>query len=119
MSRVTHWLNREMTVWRPTSVSDGSGGQTVTMVAQSPTVMVKIDQASVEERVLAAQASANLTHNIYAEPDADIHRGDELRGDGEVYKIGGYTFPSTRIYRKLDAEQVQPQPAQSSSSSSS
>lgn len=108
MGALTHWFTREMTVWRATSTPDGAGGQTVTMVAQFPTVKVKIDQASVAERVLAAQASATLTHNIYAEPDASILRGDELRGGGETYQIGGYTFPSTRIYRKLEAALIQP-----------
>lgn len=109
---ITHWLNRTLTVWRPTTVADGSGGQTVTLQEQG-NVSAKVDQASPAERQVAAQAGADLTHNIYLEPDADVKRNDELRGahpvtgETEVFEVTGYTFPSTPIYRKLAATQTQ------------
>ncbi|MEX5637407.1 phage head closure protein [Parafrankia sp. FMc2] len=107
--RITHRLNRELTVWRPATQDDGAGGQTVTLLPAG-TVDMKIDQASAAERVLAAQAGAELTHNGYAEPDADLLRGDELRGQGQRYRVDSVVEPSSPRYRKASLVQVQAEP---------
>ncbi|WP_018503078.1 head-tail adaptor protein [Parafrankia discariae] len=107
--RITRRLNRELEVWRPVAEDDGAGGQTVTPMLVD-TVPMKIDQASAAERLLAAQAGAELTHNGYAEPDADIARGDELRGDGQTFRVDSVVEPSTPRYRKAGLVQVQAEP---------
>jgi SPP1 family predicted phage head-tail adaptor len=99
-------LNRTMNVWRPVETPDGSGGFTTTFEDRGQ-VRVKVDQATPAERQVAAQFGAELTHNVYAEPDANIRRNDELRGDGQTLEVTGTSSPSTPIYLKASAVQTQ------------
>lgn len=108
--RITRRLNRELEVWRPAAEDDGTGGQTVTPMLVG-TEAAKVDQASAAERLLAAQAGAELTHVCYLEPGADIARGDELRGDGQTFRIDSVVEPSSPRYRKASLVQVQAEPA--------
>ncbi|EFC78732.1 phage head closure protein [Parafrankia sp. EUN1f] len=107
--RITHRLNRELEVWRPATEDDGAGGQTVTQLPAG-TVPAKVDEASAAERVLAAQAGAELTHVAYLEPEADVLRGDELRGGGQAFRVDSVVEPSSPRYRKASLVQVQAEP---------
>ena len=101
MSSISHWLNTELHVWRETTSPDGSGGFTVSYLDQGA-AMFKVDQSSAAEALVAAQSEASHTHNIYAEPDADLERTDRLAASGvdpnndqPYYRIVSTTTPST------------------------
>ncbi len=90
-------LNRELAVWRAATVDDGQGGQDETL-AQAGTVRAKVNEPSAAERVEAMRSGSELKFNIHLFPEADVRRGDELRGGGEVYKVTSATLPSTPMY---------------------
>jgi len=106
---IGHWLNRTLQVWRRVGTDDGYGGQTSTDVRQPDDVRAKVDQPSASERLLAAQTSSEHTHNIYLLPDADVRRGDELRGEatGERWRVLHVVAPSTARYRKAESQLIQ------------
>lgn len=103
---IGHWLNRTLVVFRPSTVPDGAGGETVTMVDQG-TVEAKVDQPTAQERVAAAQAGSTHSHNVYLLPDADVRRNDELVGDGQTFKVLAVYQPSTPRYSKAECELTQ------------
>ncbi|MCK9921606.1 head-tail adaptor protein [Frankia sp. AgPm24] len=107
--KISHLLNRDVEVWRSVAEDDGAGGQTVDLLLVG-TLPMKIDQASAAERTLAAQAGAELTHTGYAEADADLARGDELRGAGQTFRVDSVVEPSTPRYRKAQLVEVQAEP---------
>lgn len=104
-----HDLNRTLTVWRPDTAPDGAGGQTVTMV-EVGTVRARVSQPSAAERVAAAQAGAEHSHPVYLAPDADVARGDELRGDGQTFRVRTTFRPSEPVYLRADCELVESEP---------
>jgi len=104
-----HELNRTLAVWRPVTDDDGAGGQTVTMTDIGD-VRARVSQPSAAERVAAMQAGAELLMPVYLAPDADVSRGDELRGDGEVYRVKATVRPSEVEYLRADCELVQVEP---------
>lgn len=106
MSRVGRLLNRQLQVWRTTTVPDGMGGQTST-AAQVGTVAGKVDQPSPSERMLAAQAGSEHTHNVYLQPTADVRRGDELRGNGQVLRVLSVVQPSRPVYSKAECQLIE------------
>lgn len=103
---ITHLLNRVLEVWRTTSVPDGAGGEETALVRLAD-VPAKVDQPSAADRLLAQQAGAAHTHDIYLLPTADVQRGDELRGDGQAFHVGYVVEPSAPVYRKAEAELIQ------------
>lgn len=103
---ITHLLNRVLEVWRTTSVPDGAGGEE-TLLTHVADVRAKVDQPSASDRLLAQQAGAAHTHDIYLLPDADVQRGDQLHGDGQVFHVGYVVEPSAPVYRKAEAELTQ------------
>ena len=111
MSRIGRYLNRQLEVWRPTTVADGAGGSDTTLVLQG-TVRAKVDQPSPQERLIAAQAGSKHSHDIWLLPSADVRRGDELRGADvlgtvQAFRITAVVQPSRPIYSKAFAELVQ------------
>ncbi|GGZ27993.1 phage head completion protein [Streptomyces nitrosporeus] len=100
---ITHLLNRTLEVWRTTTVPDGAGGEETTLVRQAD-VPAKVDLPAASDRLLAQQAGAAHTHDIYLLPGADVRRGDELRGGGQVFRVGYVVEPSAPVYRKAQAE---------------
>ena len=113
---VRHWLNRRLEVWRPVLVGeDGAGGFTTARV-QVAEVAAKVDQpAAAREREESDRWGGDHTHDVYVLPEADVARGDELRGDGQVFRVLAVVEPSTPIYRKCVVElwQAEPDPAES------
>lgn len=103
---ITHLLNRTLEVWRTTTVSDGAGGQETLLVRQVD-VAAKVDQPSASERMLAVQAGSEHTHSVYLEPTAGVLRGDELRGDGQTFRVLAVVQPSTPVYSKADCQLIQ------------
>lgn len=103
---VAHLLNRSLEVWRPQTADDGSGGQTITLT-QVGEVRAMVSQPSVQERLVVAQSGAAHSHNVYALPDADVSRGDELRGDGQVFRVIAEVEPSRPVYLKAFCELIQ------------
>mgnify|MGYP001165763027 CR=1 FL=1 len=111
---VRHWLNRRLEVWRPVVDEDGSGGFTTARV-QVGEVAAKVDQPAAREREESDRWGGDHTHDVYVLPEADVARGDELRGDGQVFRVLAVVEPSTPIYRKclVELRQAEPDPAES------
>ncbi|WP_030744454.1 phage head closure protein [Streptomyces sp. NRRL F-5135] len=103
---ITHLLNRQLTVWRTVTVPDGAGGQE-TSLRPVGDVAGKVDQPSAADRMLAAQAGSRHTHTVYLQPDADVRRGDQLHGDGQVLTVHSVVQPSAPVYRKAECELTQ------------
>jgi len=115
---VTHLLNRQIAVWRNSRTPDGAGGW-VTERAFSHDLDVRVSRARISEPPLARsqvgpmQGEARVTHVVYADADADLLRGDEVRDDtyGETYRVIGTqrsTQPDT--YLRAEAELIQTEP---------
>lgn len=104
-----HELNRTLAVWRPDTEPDGAGGQDVDLV-QVGTVRARISQPSAAEQVAAMQAGAVHTQAIYLLPDADVRRGDQLRGDGQVFRVKATFSPSAPVYLRADVELIESEP---------
>lgn len=101
-----HELNRTFAVWRTTTADDGAGGQT-TVTAQAGTVRARVSQPSAAERVAADQAGTRLGAIVHMAPGEDVRRGDELRGDGETYRVVAVISPSEPVYLRADCERIQ------------
>ncbi|MBB4987492.1 phage head closure protein [Streptomyces nymphaeiformis] len=99
-------LNRTLAVWRPVDADDGYGGQETTLVLQGE-VRAKVDQPAASDRVLAQQAGAEHTHDVYLLPTADVERGDELHGGGQVLTVRSVVEPSSTRYRKAECRLLQ------------
>lgn len=106
---IAHLLNRELEVWRPVSEPDGYGGRR-TAWSQAGTVPAKVDQAAAAERVLAQQSGSEHTHSVYLLPGSDVLRGDQLRGDDEVYRVISTVTPSAPAYLKAECALIQAAP---------
>ena len=105
---IGHRLNRTLEVWRPATEPDGAGGQRDTYVRQPDDVRGKVDQPSASERLLAMQAGSEHTHTVYLLPSADVLRGDQLRGRGQVLRVLSVVEPSSTRYRKAECQLIQP-----------
>jgi hypothetical protein len=103
---ISHLLNRTLEVWRPATVDDGAGGQQTTRY-QAGHEPARLSQPSAAERTAAQQAGATLTQVIYFAAGADVMRGDELRADGEVYRVLATVVPSEPAYLRADCERTQ------------
>ncbi|URM90415.1 head-tail adaptor protein [Streptomyces sp. MRC013] len=108
---ISHLLNRELAVWRTVTADDGAGGQSSTRV-QHGTVPAKVDQPSATEQMVAMQAGSGHSHSIYLLPDADVRRGDELRGADEggatqTFRVLAVVRPSAPVYAKALCELTQ------------
>lgn len=99
-------LRREFAVWRETRADDGQGGYDE-VVAQVGTVMAKVNQPTADEVVTAQQSGVTLLYRLHMMPDADVQRGDELRGDGEVYRVTSTYVPSDPEYLLANCERRQ------------
>jgi head-tail adaptor len=103
---ITHLLNRTLEVWRTGRIPDGLGGWTTTTARQGD-VAAKVDQPSASERMLAAQAGSEHSHNVYVQPTADVRRGDELRGGTQVFRVLAVVQPSSPVYSKAECQLIQ------------
>lgn len=109
MSRVGRLLNTRVQVWREVSSDDGGGGQETAWLLQS-TQRARLSQPSARERQAADQSEASLTHIVYLQPGADVHRGDELRRGGVVFEVTAVFEPSVSgTYLRADCTARQPQ----------
>jgi hypothetical protein len=115
---VTHLLNRQIAVWRNSRTPDGAGGW-VTERVFSHDLDVRVSRARINEtRIVRSQigpmqAEARVTHIVYADADADLLRGDELRDNtyGETYRvIGTQRATGPDVYVRAEAELLQAEP---------
>ncbi|GLH94904.1 phage head closure protein [Phytohabitans aurantiacus] len=104
-----HELPRAFEVWRPELVDDGAGGQDVEYVEVGQ-VRGRVSQPTAAERVVAMQAGAEHTAAVYLHPSADVRRGDELRGDGDTFRIKATITPSEPVYLRADCERIESEP---------
>lgn len=104
-------LRTKLQVWRRVMQPDGSGGQHTVWI-QAGTEPARISQASAEERRVAQQYGARLTHRVHLRPDADVLRGDDLLdpSSGEAHRVLATLVPSVRVYLRADTELYQPEP---------
>jgi SPP1 family predicted phage head-tail adaptor len=106
VSRIGRYLNRQLEVYRPATVPDGAGGQQTSLVLQG-TVRAKVDQPSPTERMVAAQTGSKHSHDVFLLPTADVRRGDQLRGDGQTFRVHSVVQPSRPEYSKAFVELIQ------------
>lgn len=87
-------------IWRPTTVDDGIGGQTVTLVLMA-TERGDVRQLSGREQIEAQRAGAEHTHTGFFRQRADIARNDELvRGADRLRVVTvNPTFPERPMGR--------------------
>lgn len=103
---VRQYLNRTLDVYRPVSTSDGMGG-TTTSYANTSTVKAMVAQPGGTEKDVANQFGAYQRFRIYMLPSVDVRRGDELRGDSQVFRVVDVEKPSRHVYTKAISELVQ------------
>lgn len=105
---IAHLLNRTLDTYRPTTAPDGSGGYHTSLVLVGP-VASMVCQPSAAERREADQWGAAHTHTVYVELLADVLRGDELRGEGQRFRVLATVQPSRATYTKALVQLVQPE----------
>jgi len=106
-------FNRQLQVWRTTTVDYGAGGEEIAL-AQVGTVRAKVDQPSPTERLIAQQTGSRHSHNVYLSARADVRRGDELRGTDDLgnaqrFRVQSVVQPSSPVYSKAEVELTQSQ----------
>ena len=104
-----HEMNRTLAVWRPTLTTDVYGGTVTTLVEQPAEVRALVSEATAAERVAAMQTGASLTIVVHLRPDADVHRGDELRDTAgpDRLRVKSTVIPSTAVYLRADCERIE------------
>jgi head-tail adaptor len=110
---ISHLTLTLLTVHRPSTVADGIGGTTVTY-SQVGEIKAQVSQPTTEERMLAQQAGANLTHIVHTTEGADVRRGDELGGDlpsdvpdGRRLRVVSAVSNSRSTYTRIECEITQ------------
>lgn len=101
---IGHLLNRTAALWRKSTTSDGSGGQTVEW-AQAGTVPVRLSSPRATERQAAAQEGAEITHVAYFGADSDVRRGDRLIDGDLTVELLAVTVPSDPRFQRADCRQ--------------
>jgi SPP1 family predicted phage head-tail adaptor len=102
-----NFMNATLTVYRGAFAADGRGGRSKTM-GEVGTVRARVSQPSAQERFVAGQMDAKLTHVVHVEYGADVQRGDELdAGDARRMRVMAVMNDSSRTYRRLECELVQ------------
>lgn len=100
---------RTLIVWRTTRSSDGAGGWTETPTEVGE-VTGSLQPQSAAEGVAADQERALARWVFFAEPAADVRRGDELV-DGDrtwrVIDVGEWTPGSSIDHKHVDLEEIQ------------
>lgn len=86
-------LISEFTPSRLSRAQDGQGGWTRTW-SEATAFDGRLRPASVEERTLAAQQQAQISHVLYAAGDEDIRRGDRVVGEGRTLEVVAVREPS-------------------------
>jgi len=110
---IAHLCITALTVHRPSTVADGIGGTTVTY-SQVGEIKAQVSQPTPEERMLAQQAEANLSHILHKVHGSDVRRGDELDGDlpsdvpaGHRLRVVSAVSNSRSTYTRLECETTQ------------
>lgn len=104
---IGHLLNTTLDVYRPSFTPDGRGGQTET-IASVGTIRAQVNQPTAEERMVAAQNGANLTHVVHTTFGADVERGDELdEGGARRLRVLAVITNSRHTYARLECEVTQ------------
>lgn len=102
---IGHLLNRTLAVYRPTTTPDGAGGQQVTHTYAGD-VRAKVDQPTATEQRDGDRWGAQHSHTIRFLAGADVRRGDELRGDGQRFRVLATVRPSRGTYLKAPAAEL-------------
>lgn len=107
---IGHRLNTPLDVWRPVVTLDAGGGQQ-TVWQQIGQIYGQVSQPSADERRIAQQDGAQLTHIVHTIYGADVKRGDELAGelpsevrDGERLRVLSAVSDSRRTYLRVETQ---------------
>jgi len=82
-----------LAVTRKARTSDGQGGWTETWGTVA-TISGRIRPASANERILARQQQAEISHVFYCATSVDVTRGDRLAGEGRTWDVIAVREPS-------------------------
>lgn len=99
-------LNAQVAVNRSQIVSDGMGGSVESWVSIGA-FPAKVDQATANERQLAAQWGSKHSHNVYMDPATDVQRGDRLTSAGRTYRVLATVKPSRPVYLRAECEYIE------------
>jgi len=101
-----------LAVTRKARASDGQGGWTETWGTVA-TISGRIRPASANERILARQQQAEISHVFYCAASVDVTRGDRLAGEGRTWDVIAVREPShARHHLEIDCleRQIEGQP---------
>lgn len=104
---IAHLLNRTPALWRRVETGDGMGGVTVEWQQQG-TVAARFSAPSPQERTAAAQQGAEITHDVYLLPDADVVRGDRLVDGPLTVEIVAVVAPSVASHHRKATAREEP-----------
>ncbi|MFC4333865.1 phage head completion protein [Salininema proteolyticum] len=104
---ISHLLNQALTHQRPTTVPDGAGGSTTTMVDLAVKAC-RVSQSTASERLYGAQAQADHAQPIYFAPGEDVRKDDQLGDDdGRAWRVTAVIRPSKAAYVRADVELIE------------
>ena len=101
---IGHLLNDVASIYRAEFTSDGRDGRTKAM-ALVGTVRVRVAQPSAQERFIAAESGAMLTHVVHLAYGADVRREDEIDvGGARRLRVIDVIHDSSRTYTRADCQ---------------
>lgn len=104
---IRHRLNSSLTVYRASYAADGAGGRTKTFASHG-TIRAQVNQPTAQERMVAAQLGADLSHVIHTTSTADVERGDELDAGGpRRLRVMAVIQNSRMTYKRLECQVVE------------
>lgn len=104
---IGHLLNADLVVYRPSYSADGRGGRSKSF-AELDTIRGQVCQATAQERLVASQLGAKLTHVVYAAAGVDVDRGDELDdGGARRLRVVDVLADSRATYTRLECVVVE------------
>ena len=93
MGLIEALYNHTWTLTRKTRTGNGHGSFPVTETSVG-TVRGRMRPASANERTLAAQRQAEVSHVFYCGADEDVMRDDALSGQGRTWRVVAVRDPS-------------------------
>lgn len=106
MGRISHLLNRTVSLRRVTQVSDGQGGFTESE-SEVATPKGRRHAARGNERMTAGTEQAEVTHIWYFEQAADVRQRDVIRHGGVDYEVLEVLPPSLDDFIKVETKEIQ------------
>ncbi len=107
MSVFQRLLNQDYAIHRKVRASDGQGGWSEAWT-ELATVRGRLRPVSAEERTIADEVEAEVTHVLYTLASEDIARGDIVAGAGRTVRVLAVREPSQAGHHlQIDCRELQ------------